>query len=106
MRGTIIGDAAPRAALYLPSGYKSHRHTKVTGTAATGEVSPNGLVAETEDWEGRVEAVVAPATVHWMWDRGARRFRPMTMTELRERGLFIDGAGPTGVQRIREGRQT
>lgn len=108
-RGIILGPKpAPKEspAFYLPSGYKGHRFTKVTGRADSGEISPKGLVSETEDWEGRVEAVAAPATIRWKWDRTERRFRPMTMQEQIDRRGFIRGMGPAGVRRLREGRST
>lgn len=66
----------------------------VEGRAKTGEVSPKGLVAHTEDWEGRVAAEAAPATIRLIRTRDG--VRPMTMPEMIERGYFIVGKGPNG----------
>ena len=85
--------------LYLPSNYKSSTTRKVDGRAKTGEVSPQGLVAHTEDWEGRIAADVAPGTVRYIRDPDGT-WRKMTFKEMVERGYFILGKGPKGVRNL------
>lgn len=84
--------------LYLPSGYKHRKVKQVTGRAQTGEVSPKGLVAHTEDWEGRVAADVAPSVMHYGISRSTGEIRPLTIAEQIERGYFVPGKGPRGVR--------
>lgn len=87
--------------LYLPSNYKNRRYRKVAGRAKTGEVSPKGLVAHTEDWEGRIAADVAPSTLRYIVDKG--RIRKMTLKEMVEHGYFHIGRGPKGIRPMKEG---
>ena len=84
--------------IYLPSGYKRKTNTVIEGRSRTGEVSPKGLVAHTEDWEGRVAANAAPNSIHWIVDRGG--LRAMTMVEQVNRGYFIPGRGPRGMRLV------
>jgi len=84
--------------LYLPSDYKKRRNTVVTGEARTGEVSPKGLVSHTEDWEGRVQAQAAPATLRLVRNPDGT-LRNMTFQEMVDRGFFIAGRGPTAVRK-------
>ncbi len=91
-----------RAPALLPSGYKRRRNTTVTGRARTGEIAKRGLVAHTEDWEGRVAALGAPAAIRYI-KVGDAPPRPMTMKEMIERGYFVLGRGPKGVRHIKEG---
>jgi len=86
------------APAYLPGGYKDRAHRAVTGRAASGEVSPQGLVAHTEDWEGRVAADVAPSTMRYILNRRTGEIRKMTVAEQVERGYFTPGVGPKGVK--------
>ena len=80
--------------LYLPSNYKNKTNTRTFGRAQSGEVSPKGLVSQTEDWEGRESALVMPSTIHYYWNRTTGEFRPKTMAELIDEGKFIVGKGP------------
>lgn len=66
----------------------------VEGRAKTGEVSPKGLVAHVEDWQGRIRATAAPSTIRYI--KTPDGVRPMTMSEMIERGYFIVGTGPKG----------
>lgn len=84
---------ARQAPAYLPSGYKTRTNTVVKGVAKTGEVSPRGTVAETEDWEGRVKGAAMPATMRFVRDPDGR-LRKMTLQEMIDRGLFFVGKGP------------
>lgn len=84
--------------LYLPSRYKHRTNTVVTGRAETGEVSPKGLVAHTEDWEGRVTAEAAPDAIRYIINRQTGEIRKMTMAEKIDRGYFVPGRGPKGVK--------
>jgi hypothetical protein len=84
-----------RGPILLPEGYKRRKNTTTVGVAKTGEVSPKGTVSHTEDWEGRVAAEAAPTSVHYVRDPDGR-WRPMTIQEMIERGLFTPGEGPTG----------
>ena len=69
-------------------------HTTVDGRAKSGEVSPQGLVAHTEDWQGRIRAKAAPSTIRYI--KTPDGIRPMTMAEMIGRGYFIVGKGPKG----------
>lgn len=46
-------------------------NTVVTGIAATGQVSPKGTVEQTEHWDGRMDATVAPAAIRLRITRDA-----------------------------------
>ena len=69
----------------------------VDGRAKTGEISPKGLVAHTEHWDGRVKADAAPAGIRAIMDPDGH-VRNMTMKEMLERGYFHIGKGPLGVR--------
>ena len=73
-------------------------NTTVEGRAKSGEVSPKGLVAHTEDWQGRIRAASAPAAMRYI--KTPDGIRPMTMREMIDRGYFIVGKGPKGVRRL------
>ena len=88
---------------FLPSRYKDRTHTVVEGVAASGEVSRQGVVATTEDWDGRKSVVAGPATVHSRYEHSTGEVRPLTMDELIDRGLFVVGSGPTGIRRQEAG---
>ena len=79
--------------LYLPSGYKQRTNTVVRGRARTGEVSPQGLVAEKEHWDGRVEGRAMPSTMRFVREPDGH-LRKMTLREMIDRGLFFVGKGP------------
>jgi hypothetical protein len=83
--------------VYLPSGYRQRRNTLITGRAKSGEISPKGLVAHTESWDGRLQADVATPGIH-MKVTPDRELRNMTMDEMLARGYFIMGEGPTGMR--------
>jgi hypothetical protein len=87
--------------LYLMR-YKRKTNTVVEGVSKKGEISPQGVVAHTEDWEGRLAATVGSAAIRYVRDPDGR-IRPMTMQEMIDRGYFIVARGPTGVRTIREG---
>lgn len=89
------------AHLYLAR-YKQKTNTTVEGVATTGQISPEGLVAHTEDSEGRVSVTAAPAAVRYIRDPDGT-IRPMTLDEMIDRGYFHLASGPVGVQRIRKG---
>lgn len=89
--------ALPRRVFYLPPGYKKRTNRVVKGRAKTGEISPNGLVSETEDWEGRVKAAAGPSALRLIVNPDGS-LRPMTFAEMTERGYFIPGIGPSGVR--------
>jgi hypothetical protein len=80
--------------LYLPSNYKHSTRTREYGRAKSGEVSPKGLVQQTEDWEGRESALAMPTTIHYLWNKRTGEFRMKTMKELIEEGRFVVGKGP------------
>jgi hypothetical protein len=90
--------ARSKAPTFLKEGYKERKNTHVAGVAQSGEISDRGMVAHTEDWEGRIASKALPPTVRYVRDpshpRGAR---PMTMQEMIDRGLFILGRGPEGM---------
>lgn len=81
---------------YLPESYQTRTNRTTEGRARTGEVSPKGLVAHTEHWDGRVAADAAPGPIHWGYSVGGKYFRPLTFRELVEKGYFILGSGPKG----------
>ena len=87
-----------RAPAFFKEGYKQSTNKIVEGRAATGEVSPKGLVSHTESWDGRVAANVAPAGIRYIKEGDS--FRPMTFAEMVERGYFIVGTGPKGVRKL------
>ncbi len=87
-----------KAPAFFKEGYKQSKNKIVVGRSKTGEISPKGLVAHTEDWDGRVAADVAPGGVHYIKEGDS--FRPMTFVELVERGYFIIGTGPKGVRKL------
>jgi hypothetical protein len=86
-----------RKFLYLPSDYKKRKNVVVHGRAKSGEISPKGLVAHTEDWEGRVKADVGPGAIRYIVEPDGR-IRNMTMPEMLERGYFHLGKGPKGLR--------
>jgi hypothetical protein len=90
---------ARKAPALLPSGYRLRQNTKVEGRAKTGEISKQGLVAHTEDWDGRLKASAAPAAIRYI--KTSDGVRPMTMQEMIERGYFIVGKGPKGVRNVK-----
>lgn len=93
---------AVKRIFFLPAGYQKRKHTTVAGVAATGEISRHGLVAETEDWEGRVAATAAPATLRLKRLPDGRVVNK-TDKELVEEGLYVLGLGPVGVELIHGG---
>jgi len=93
---------ARRGPSYLKEGYKNRTNTTVVGEAQSGEISRKGVVAQTEDWEGRLAATAAPSAIRYIRDPDGT-IRPMTFQELVDRGYFIVGRGPTGVKPIKEG---
>lgn len=92
-----------RPFLYLAR-YRQKTNTTVAGVSKSGEVSPKGVVAHTEDWEGRIAATAAPAGIHYIRDPDGT-IRKMTFKELVDHGYFIVGRGPTGVRVPRKGIQ-
>jgi len=91
-----------RKPIYLPSDYKNRTRTVIKGRARSGEISPKGIVAETEDWEGRIKADVGPAAVRYVFEDG--KFRRMTLKEQVAKGYFYLGRGPTGIRTtVKEG---
>ena len=68
-------------------------NTVVDGVAKTGEISPKGTVAHTEDREGRVAVLAAPATIRYIRDPDGT-IRPKTMKEMIRDGQFVIGYGP------------
>lgn len=87
---------------FLPSSYKKRKHTTVAGVASTGEISTKGLVAETEDWEGRIEATAMPATLHLKRLPDGSVVRK-TDKEMIEEGTYVLGLGPAGVELVHGG---
>ncbi len=83
-----------RVALYLPSHYKNRTNAVTAGQAKSGEISPKGLMTETEDWEGRVKVLARPTTIHLKMNPDGT-IRPKTMAELIEEGKFFIGKGPS-----------
>jgi hypothetical protein len=90
-----------KKALYLAR-YKRMTNTTVVGRAKSGEISPKGLVAHTEDWEGRITAAAAPPAIRYIREPDGH-VRPMTFKELVDRGFFIVAKGPTGIRKQNEG---
>lgn len=84
--------------------YKRKTNTVVEGVSKRGEVSPKGVVAHTEDWDGRVAATLGPVAIRYVREPDGH-IRPMTMQEMIDRGYFVVARGPVGVRRIREGIQ-
>ena len=84
--------------LYLPSGYKNRTNRVVTGISKTGEMSPKGTVTHTETWDDRVAALARPAGIHYLQEPDGH-IRPLTFTEMVDRGYFTVGRGPLGVRR-------
>lgn len=83
---------------FLKEGYKQSTRRVVEGVATTGEISPKGTVAHTEDWEGRIQAEAAPSAMRYIRDPDGT-IRKMTFKEMVERGYFILGSGPKGARR-------
>lgn len=73
--------------------YQKQTNTVVEGVAKTGEISPKGTVAHTEDREGRVSVLAAPAPIRWVRDPDGT-LRPKTMKEMIRDGQFLIGVGP------------
>jgi hypothetical protein len=73
--------------------YGKKTNTVVEGVAKTGEISPKGTVAHTEDLEGRVSVLAAPSTIRYVRDQDGR-IRPKTMEEMIRDGQFLVGVGP------------
>ena len=90
-----------RPFLYLAK-YRRQTNTKVEGVAKSGQISPKGLVAHTEDWEGRITAAAAPSAIRYIVDPDGH-IRPMTMKEMIARGYFVVASGPVGIRKIKEG---
>lgn len=90
-----------RPFLYLAR-YRQATNTKVEGRAKSGEISPKGLVAHTEDWEGRVASLAAPSAIRYIRDPDGH-IRPMTMKEMIARGYFVVASGPVGIRNQIEG---
>lgn len=88
---------ARKAPTQLKTGYKKSSRRVVEGVAKTGEVSPKGLVAHTEHWDGRVAAEAGPSTLRYVIEKNGR-IRPMTFKEMVDKGYFIIGRGPSGVR--------
>ena len=86
-----------RKFLYLPSGYKNRSRTVVEGQASSGEISPKGLVAHIEHWDGRVKAATAPGSIRLVIDPDGT-IRNMTRQEELAKGYFVPGKGPIGVR--------
>lgn len=51
--------------------HPEHTNTVVTGIAKTGQVSKKGTVAQTEHWDGSMDATVAPAAIRLRITRDA-----------------------------------
>ena len=51
--------------------HPEHTHTKTWGIAKTGQVSRQGTVTQTEHWDGRMDATVAPAPIRLRITRDA-----------------------------------
>lgn len=90
---------ARKAPAYLKEGYRRSTNKTVVGRARSGEVSLKGLVAHTEDWEGRVAAEAAPNAIHLIRDPDGT-VRKMTFQEMVDHGRFIVGRGPKGVREL------
>ena len=87
--------------LYLAR-YQRKTNTKVEGVAKTGEISARGIVAHTEDWEGRITATAGPSAIRYIRDPDGH-VRPMTFKEMVDRGYFLVAKGPTGIRKPTEG---
>lgn len=88
---------ARKAPAQLKSGYKQSTNRVVKGIAKTGEVSPKGLVAETEHWDGRITGEAGPTPIRLIANPDGT-LRKMTFAEMVEKGYFIIGQGPPGVR--------
>lgn len=88
------------APAFLPGNFKDRRRRTTVGRARTGEVSPKGLVAHTEDWDGRIAADTAPATMHYAYSVSTGQVRKLTFAEMVEKGYFVLGSGPKGVRQL------
>lgn len=78
-------------------GRKGATNKIVEGVAKTGEISPQGTVSHIEDWDGRIEAIAAPPTTHYVYFKSTGELRRKTLQELIDEGKFYVGHGPTGV---------
>jgi hypothetical protein len=87
--------------LYLAK-YRRQTNTTVEGVAKTGQVSPQGIVAHTEDWEGRIASLAAPSAIRYIREPDGH-VRPMTLKEMIVRGYFHVASGPVGIRKIKEG---
>lgn len=76
---------------------KQAKNETVEGVAKTGEISPRGIVKHIEDWDGRVEAIAAPPTTHYVYFKSTGELRRKTLQELIDEGKFYIGRGPTGL---------
>lgn len=76
--------------------YVTRTRRTVDGIAESGEISPQGVVTHTEDWDGRISAEVLPATNRYVRDPDGH-IRTMTFKEMVDRGYFHVGRGPKGV---------
>lgn len=101
MKRALFVPRVRKAPLFLPEGYRNRENTTVEGVARTGEISKKGLVGHSEDWEGRIRATTSQTALRYV--REGNRIRPMTMSEMIDRGYFVLGKGPTGVRKIKEG---
>ncbi len=63
------------------------------GIAHTGEVSKRGTVSHEEMWDGRIAAKANPAPMHYAYNDDGE-IRPLTMSEMIDKGYFIIGKGP------------
>lgn len=90
-----------RKYLYLAR-YRQATNTTVEGIAGSGQVSPKGLVAHTEDSEGRISVTAAPSAIRYIREPDGT-VRPMTLKEMVDRGYFHVASGPTGIRRMKEG---
>jgi hypothetical protein len=88
--------------LYLMRYKRGATHTTVEGIARTGQVSPRGIVAHTEDQEGRIAAHIGPSAIRYIREPDGH-IRPMTIREMIDRGYFLVASGPTGIHRVKEG---
>ncbi len=85
--------------IYLPSGYRRSNVTQTVGRARSGEIAPQGLVSQTEFWDGRMSATVQRSTVRYVREPDGH-IRPMTFKETVDKGYFILGQGPAGMNGV------
>jgi hypothetical protein len=90
---------ARKNVVYLPEGYKQRKNKVLEGVSRKGEISTKGLVAHTEDWEGRIAADIAPNALRLIRDPDGH-IRMMTLREQIDRAHFIKGHGPRGVRKL------